>query len=327
MKEAESSTDIESRPDQDVLPDSIQFCSIEEMQEASIADGWSVEFRQLQAGDLKTHAVEGQCASISTLDEYTSHRLDVAGLSPDGHVAVLIPVGRARLWASGNWVDDQTTFMLNSGSDIHFVTDPNARIFSMHVPISILDEAGCSLFEDWGGLGSAHHKIIGSRVTTTQRIRMLIAATMHDPVPGRWQKERECNLASNLAMLINGSTDHSERHRHTPRCDPVNTLRLSIEFINAHLSEPFSIGEMCNYAAASIRKVQRLFQRELGLTPSQYVTARRLAAARRELKYCTPEETHVADIALKYGFYHVGRFSGLFRTQYGELPSHTLLSK
>jgi AraC-like DNA-binding protein len=83
---------------------------------------------------------------------------------------------------------------------------------------------------------------------------------------------------------------------------------------------------MCTYAAASISKVQRLFQRELGLTPSQYVTARRLAAARRELKYCTPEETHVADIALKFGFNHLGRFSGLFRTQFGELPSETLNS-
>jgi AraC-like DNA-binding protein len=326
MKEAEPSTYPESSSDQDFLPDSIQFCSIEEMQEASETDGWSCEYRQFEPGNLKTKLLAGECASISLLDEIASHRVEVSGSSPEGHVSIFAPVGPSRMWVNGQTVDDQSVFLFNSVSDMHVVTDPNTRLLSMHVPISILDETGCSVFDDWNGFGIAHQKINGNAAATTQRIRMLIGAAIHAPVAGRWQKERECDLACSLAALINGSADHPEQHRYTSRRDPADTLRRAIEFIDANLLESFLIGEVCDHASASISKVGRAFQRELGVTPGQYVTARRLVVAREELMRRTPEDTHVARVAMKCGFRHLGRFSGAYHAHFGELPSVTLRS-
>jgi AraC-like DNA-binding protein len=55
------------------------------------------------------------------------------------------------------------------------------------------------------------------------------------------------------------------------------------------------------------------------------VTARRLALARRRLAEARPGET-VARIAEDAGFTHLGRFAGIYRETYGEVPSATLAS-
>ena len=69
-----------------------------------------------------------------------------------------------------------------------------------------------------------------------------------------------------------------------------------------------------------MRSLQRHFRREMGLTPKQYVTARRLDLAHRALLDGTPETTDVTAIALELGFRHLGRFAASYRRFYGELP-------
>ena len=60
------------------------------------------------------------------------------------------------------------------------------------------------------------------------------------------------------------------------------------------------------------------------MPPLQYLKHCRLEAARRELSSAERDQTTVTEVALRYGFYHLGRFSGLYRETFGELPSETL---
>ena len=46
--------------------------------------------------------------------------------------------------------------------------------------------------------------------------------------------------------------------------------------------------------------------------------------SRRELRQGDPTTTTVSRVALKWSFYHAGRFSALYRSQFGELPGQTL---
>ena len=49
----------------------------------------------------------------------------------------------------------------------------------------------------------------------------------------------------------------------------------------------------------------------------------RLQQVRRRLLDAAPGET-VTSLATQWGFFHLGRFSGLYRRQFGESPSETL---
>lgn len=68
----------------------------------------------------------------------------------------------------------------------------------------------------------------------------------------------------------------------------------------------------------------REFRKRSRIPPLQYFKNCRLEAARRELACAEREETSVTNVAMRYGFYHLGRFAGYYKHAFGELPSETL---
>ena len=63
-------------------PDSAHCRNIDEMQSACEADGWSIEIRQLQAGEMTADTISRECADISLLDQTVSRRVEVIGQAP-----------------------------------------------------------------------------------------------------------------------------------------------------------------------------------------------------------------------------------------------------
>ena len=57
--------------------------------------------------------------------------------------------------------------------------------------------------------------------------------------------------------------------------------------------------------------------------PKQYLMRRRMHLVRRALLSAVTETT-VTEIATRFGFWHLGRFSGCYQTIFGEFPSATL---
>jgi AraC-like DNA-binding protein len=62
----------------------------------------------------------------------------------------------------------------------------------------------------------------------------------------------------------------------------------------------------------------------LGMGPNAYIRLRRMQLVRRALGHADPAVVTVAQVAAAYGFSEAGRFSGAYRTNFGELPSATL---
>lgn len=101
-------------------------------------------------------------------------------------------------------------------------------------------------------------------------------------------------------------------------------LRRAEEFVRAHLQHPLSAGDIARVAGVSARTLYRGFRRAHGCSPMDYVRRARLANVRRELQSAAPGTT-VTDTALSWGFGHLGRFAGSYRSAFGETPSQTLV--
>ena len=95
------------------------------------------------------------------------------------------------------------------------------------------------------------------------------------------------------------------------------------EWIDAHLADPITLGSLCAVAGIGDRYLESAFRAHRGETPLQFVTTRRLARVRRGLLESRPGNS-VAQFAHEAGFVHLGRFSALYRSSYGESPSATL---
>jgi transcriptional regulator GlxA family with amidase domain len=107
--------------------------------------------------------------------------------------------------------------------------------------------------------------------------------------------------------------------------DVENTqLRSAEAFIHANLCESFSLQDLTDAVGTSPSTLLRTFNSHLGVSPMQYVKRLRLEAVRRLLLDTDPAKGTVGDVAVRFGFHQLGRFSADYRKAYGELPSATL---
>jgi AraC-like DNA-binding protein len=105
----------------------------------------------------------------------------------------------------------------------------------------------------------------------------------------------------------------------------TTAVRRAMTYCQEHAAEPVSIGELALAAGVSVRALQLAFRTELGLTPMEYLRRVRLDHVHQDLVAIAQGrgEGTVTDVALRWGFTHLGRFSGLYREAYGKLPSET----
>lgn len=90
------------------------------------------------------------------------------------------------------------------------------------------------------------------------------------------------------------------------------------ELIDRAYAEPLDLDRIAREACLSPYHFHRLFRREIGETPHQYLTRRRIERA-RELLITT--ELSVTEVCLEVGFQSLGSFSSKFSRHAGHAPS------
>ena len=98
--------------------------------------------------------------------------------------------------------------------------------------------------------------------------------------------------------------------------------RLARDYIAAHLGQPLYLDDLCLACGLSRRGLQQIFREKTGTSPMEYLSLRRLHGAHQELK-AGVGWGGIKAVALKWGFWHLGRFSAKYQRIFGELPSAT----
>ncbi|MFN8033657.1 MAG: helix-turn-helix transcriptional regulator [Mycobacterium sp.] len=101
-------------------------------------------------------------------------------------------------------------------------------------------------------------------------------------------------------------------------------LRRAIEFMHANCSRDIGMLEVARALNVTPRAVQYMFRRHLDMSPMTYLRQIRLRRAHRDLLAGDPARDTVAEIAIRWGFAHTGRFSQVYRAEFGQSPSVTL---
>ena len=96
------------------------------------------------------------------------------------------------------------------------------------------------------------------------------------------------------------------------------------EVLAEHISQPLNIPELSELTGASERVLRSCCAQFLGITPSRYVLLRRLKLVRIALREADPDAANIAELARRYGFAELGRFTTTYQAAFGETPSTTL---
>ncbi len=95
-------------------------------------------------------------------------------------------------------------------------------------------------------------------------------------------------------------------------------VRAVIEKMEINCEQPLSIATLADEAGLSLRRLETLFQREVGITPARFYQACRIQKARNILQQTS---IPVTEVALVCGFASRTQFSSIYRKIYGHPPS------
>ncbi|AJC22878.1 AraC family transcriptional regulator [Pandoraea pulmonicola] len=125
-------------------------------------------------------------------------------------------------------------------------------------------------------------------------------------------------------LLLTQPNSFSESLNATPRRAPAAQIRRAMAYMLERIGEPIRLSDVARECGVSLRSMQLGFQRDLDVSPAQWLRAQRLERAYEALASATPGSVSVTDVALQWGFVHLGEFSAHFRRRYGKKPSEVL---
>lgn len=101
-------------------------------------------------------------------------------------------------------------------------------------------------------------------------------------------------------------------------------MRAFKHFLEECDDTPIYVPELCTKLRIAERTLRTICQEYFGMGPKKYLFLRRMHLARRTLRSSDAETTSVTEVAMRFGFWELGRFSVAYRDLFGELPSVTL---
>jgi len=94
--------------------------------------------------------------------------------------------------------------------------------------------------------------------------------------------------------------------------------------LDEYAEEPLELTDVCLAVGTTLSTLHLCCQEFLGMSPARYLRLRRMNLAHRALLNGVPGATNVTEIALRYGFWELGRFAEYYRRLFAETPSATL---
>jgi AraC-like DNA-binding protein len=128
-----------------------------------------------------------------------------------------------------------------------------------------------------------------------------------------------------VRSLLTCFAEPSEEQEGAVAATAPRAVQRAVAYLEEHALESVAVPDVADAARVSVRSLQALFRRHLGVSPIEHLHAIRLEAARRDLlRGADGGEATVHGVAERWGFGNSGRFARLYQQRFGERPSETL---
>ncbi len=291
--------------------------------EALLLGPWELEYRQLSPGNFTASNTGFTLGDSIVYEEAFNCSVSVHGALRPGLLGFSIPNERARLrgrWWGADYPTSAVTFA-TGGKEIDVAFPDGYRNLLILIPEGAFRECyrdatgeeAVFLDESFPHLPVDPH----SYSTCSATLKRLISMTE------AWKPSEDFIISLMVEALTSGMQRRSCHSRPTGHRLRSRVVREAIELWENSAFE-LSIRELSRLVGVSQRTLEHGFRERFDLTPHQYLTRCRLGLAREALSQANPTCGTVTDIAMRCGFYELGRFAGKYRKFFGELPSETL---
>jgi AraC family ethanolamine operon transcriptional activator len=298
----------------------------------SIADmgtglGWEIDFRLLGSGK-GTGRVEAIATGRTLIQRNRlGWHLHQRGASPSGSrtfgiaESTAVPIGWLGRRLVGPWM-----ISFPSSAGFESVSHPSFDAWSVSFDDSLLTETASALGVPEAALLTPGGTFeIGTPALNPIRtaLRHISAVTGSDPTPAQRRRLLQAIETDLLTAIL--STLAGARPTRTPRVRLRDrALRRCVEFVEESGLPHVTVRELCEVSGVSERTLEYAFREHFRVTPSAYLQIRRLNRVRSELRDTEAAPGVIAEIAGRWGFWHMGDFARYYSRLFGKLPSETL---
>jgi AraC-like DNA-binding protein len=306
-------------------PQIVLDAEFKDMGRFGTALGWDLDFRQLEAGPLRARARAWAARRHVTIAVHFNRSFHQLGQAPKDLVCLGLPgSGLDEFSWCGTAVRGGSliNFNLASGFDSrtlrhfhgHVIAFERGRLqelagaMRLDTPLDRLVGSGAA----WR---SPQSHDLGHRL---ERAMPLVSTVpSHAPDDGDFFDE---GLGLAILAIVSGEERQAVDDDRTQH---ARILQRSLDILADSDQLPIGVAELCRRVGTSLSTLKRVFAARFDMTPKAYIRARCLSAVRDELALAPPG-TPVADVANRWGFWHMGQFARDYRAMFGELPSETL---
>ena len=216
------------------------------------------------------------------------------------------------------------------GVEIDMVSQPGYGAALASFPLELVKETADRFGWIWTTgmstsllIGLTHDKIDMLRTTLDTLLNEAVAKPS-DRRAEIWAISKQEDLLRALLQCVPNASRSAEPSRSSER---ARVLKAALAEINNRPEDVLTVGDLCRIGRASERTLHYAFTEHFGLPPAQYMKAHRLNGARNDLSREQQPSMKIADVANKWGFWHLGQFAQDYRRWFGELPSDTSARK
>lgn len=292
----------------------------------SAPHGWDVDFSTTSAGAYK--AVLKNCAAQGLLLNtvwLSSSTLQQAS-APAGSRTFALPqsLPNACCWR-GHAVDTNTFMTFSSDRELFSMMGADSEITTVSVEQRLVDDClrGWELEPDVvfrsphvTQLSESQHKELRQNLDLLSEFILKYGDHKQFPQLSRGLQEY---LIENMLWPALHNIEKSKISESTA----AKRVQKAADYILTHLGEPLTVADICDHIGTSRRSLEQSFRMYTGTSPKQFIQITRLEHCRRALRKAAPGE-QIRQVALNYGFWHMGQFSSDYKALFGELPSQTL---
>lgn len=292
---------------------------------AASARQWNQAYEQIGRGSFRGRLSQMIAGDVQLGREQWTTGLMQRGTAPPGTWAFAVPIrSHGSLHLRRRPTHPHQVLASPGHEDIGFTATGAADILVAVLPVRLIDR----WFRARHGVDHADSSVmlsgqrVPSRIETAQRVARL--TRLFRELTGLTQQQTTEALVGRvqdrITETILSAFGLAARAAGSPR--RALDARLLLDTLLEHRENPPGMTRLCELTGATERTLHLCCVEAFGHPPGQLLLALRLNAARRALSRASAAS--VTDVASRYGFTHLGRFSSMYARQFGELPSATL---
>lgn len=301
----------------------VTFSDPEEYEEA--VPYWDLEQHQISSGRYLNRILAFHTSNLQIGIAQLSVGMFERGTIEPGTTMISLPAdSNGPFYYCGRSLGENEIPALDSGDEYEILAHGSNTLLFIAVDCDLLEHQALNQ------TGQSFSNLIrGNRLIMPSQERVKRAARLThilDQLLGRKSElspvEQRVLENEVLEIIISGLCPRGKAFRLNPS---LQAARRAHHYIHRNLQEEITIVDLRTAAGCSHRTLFHGFRERYGMSPHKYLQTLRLNEVRRELCH-QPSYGKITEVAMKWGFFHLSRFTSQYRRLFGENPSDTVKS-